>query len=249
MKKYFLCLVFTMINILSFGYDGESVWYCCECHGDYLGGYDLFCKSNDTLIYYNSYKIENDNTSKIVYEYHYHKIEYNQVIRSINDVPFYKGYNLEKIPNIPNEPGLPTFAKEFCEYTNILSFLEIPQTFKYGYIDSYSWSLNSASGINFEIKYANTNPKTIKYIDIYFIVKNPVNDICEILYNNGSNICHLRCVGPLEPFNCGSWNWDAAYYTTRDAHYLHLTKFVITYMDGTKYTLVKELAYKHNIRE
>lgn len=233
-----------MINILSFGYDGEGVWYCCECHGDYLGGYDLLSKSNDTLIYCNRYKIENDNTSKIVYEYHYHKIDYSHVKRSINGEPIYQGYNLEKILNIPNKVGL-----EFCEHSKLLSLTEISQTFKYGYIDSYGWSLNSASGINFEIKYTNTNPKTIKYIDIYFILKNPVNDICEILYNNGSNICHLRCVGPLEQFGCGSWSWDAAYYTTRDAHYLYLTKFVITYMDGTKYTLVKELAYKHHIRK
>lgn len=249
MKKYFLCLIFTMINILSFGYDGERVWYRCDCHGDYLGGYDLCSKSNDTLIYCNRSIIENDYTSEIFNEYHYHKIVDIQVKRSINGEPLYKDNNLEKIPNIPNELGLSTFAKEFCEEANFVFIDGILQTFKYGYIDSYYWSLNSVGGINFEINYTNTNPKTIKYIDIYFIVKNPVKDICKILYNNGSYICHLRCVGPLEQFGCGSWSWDAAYYTTRDARYLHLTKFVITYMDGTKYTLVKELAYKHDIRE
>ena len=91
----------------------------------------------------------------------------------------------------------------------------------------------------------NKNSKAIKYIDIYFIIKNPVGDICKILYNGGSNTGHLRCVGPIEQFETGTYSWDTVYYTTGDASHLYFTKFVITYMDNTKYTLVKELAYKY----
>ena len=64
-------------------------------------------------------------------------------------------------------------------------------------------------------------------------------------YNNGSNTGHLRCVGPIEQYDSGTWSWDAVYYTTGDASNLYFTKFVITYMDNTKYTLIKELAYKY----
>ena len=40
---------------------------------------------------------------------------------------------------------------------------------------------------------------------------------------------------------------DAAYYTSGDASNMYFKKFVITYMDNTKYTLVKELAYREYI--
>jgi hypothetical protein len=222
-----------MINILSFGQTSlETI--NCDCHHHKVYECVPRYKSNDTLIYVTPYFISNDITSKMYCEYHYKKTD------------------IENIPDSIKETLLDTKeillnAEQTCAIKDAVSILHISETFKYGYIDSFSWSLNSVNGINFEIAYVNTNPKTIKYIDIYFIVKNSVDDICRIKYNNGSNICHLKCVGPLEQFDYGSWSWDAAetkYYTTGDAHYLHLTKFVITYMDGTKYTLVKELAFK-----
>lgn len=224
MKKIFLSLIFTLVSIFSFGQTSLNN-ILCDCHYKFHKCIP-FDKSNDTLVYITEYEIFNDNISKDYTEYHYYKTDIKNIPDSIEQTEFKS-------------------ARRECRLMNFYSLTEIAKTFKHGFIDSWSWSTNSVNGIDFKIDYTNTNSKTIKYIDIYFIVKNPVGDICRISYNNGSNTGHLRCVGPLEQYDSGSWDWDAVYYTTGDASSLSFTKFVITYMDNTKHTLVKELAYKY----
>lgn len=226
MKKIIFSLIFTLVSIFSFGQTSLNE-ILCDCHCDFHNCVPIH-KSNDTIVYVTKYEIFNDNISKEYLEYHYDKTDIKDIPDSIKQTEFKS-------------------ARYECGLMNYSELIEITKTFKYGFINSWSWSMNSVNGINFEIEYTNTNSKTIKYIDIYFIVKNPVGDICRILYKNGSNIGHLRCVGPLEQYDYSSWSWDAAYYTTGDASNLYFTKFVITYMDNTKYTLVKELAYKYYI--
>lgn len=225
MKKLFLATILVLVSILSFGQTSLNK-ILCDCHYDFHECVPIN-RSNDTLVYGTRYEIFNDNISKGCFEFHYDKTDIKDIPDSIEQTEFKS-------------------ARHECELMNLYGLTKIAKTFKYGFINSWSWSTNSADGINFKINYTNTNSKTIKYIDIYFIVKNPVGDICN-LYNNGSNIGHLRCVGPLEQYDSSSWSWDAVYYTTGDASNLHFTKFVITYMDNTKYTLVKELAYKYYI--
>lgn len=49
---------------------------------------------------------------------------------------------------------------------------------------------------------------------------------------------NVRGVGPVEPFDSGSWAWDrATHYTSADASEMRIVKMVITYMDGTKKTI------------
>lgn len=225
-----------MVSILSFCQNnGENIQeklnmknILCNCHAKFHYGTE-YKKNNDTIVYLVPIKIYNDYNELLTVELHYEQINKNE----IND-------------SLPNIDSCFSNVREFC---GLLNFSQkenkIAKTFKHGYINKWSWNTNSVNGIDFNIAYTNTNTKTIKYIDIYFIVKNPVGDICRISYNNGSNICHLKCVGPIEQFETGSYSWDAAYYTTGDASNLYFTKFVITYMDNTKYTLVKELAYKY----
>lgn len=224
MKKIFLIAVFTLVSILSFGQTSLNN-ILCDCHGEFHNCMP-FSKSNDTLVYVAKYEIFNDNISKEYFECHYDKTDVKNINDSIEQTKFES-------------------AKYECGLMNFHYLTEITKTFKHGFINSWSWSTNSVNGIDFKINYTNTNSKTIKYIDIYFVVKNPVGDICRISYNNGSNTGHLRCVGPIEQYDSGSWSWDAVYYTTGDASNLYFKKFVITYMDNTKYTLVKELAYKY----
>ena len=228
MTKIILTIVFTLVSIVSFGQTSLNniLHDCyCDCHYDFHKCIP-FHKNNDTLVYVTKYEIFNSNISKEYWEFHYDKTDIKNITDSIKQTVFES-------------------AKKECELMNFHRLTEIGETFKHGFINSWSWSTNFVNGINFKINYTNTNSKTIKYIDIYFIVKNPVGDICRISYNNGSNTGHLRCVGPIEQYDSGTWSWDAVYYTTGDASNLHFTKFVITYMDNTKYTLIKELAYKY----
>ena len=107
----------------------------------------------------------------------------------------------------------------------------------YGFMQKWGWELNSAQGIEPYFCFFNSSKKTIKYVDFYFSVFNAVGDKCYLKYER-SYIGNVRGVGPVEPFESGSWNWDrATHYTSGDASEMRIVKLVITYMDGTTKTL------------
>jgi hypothetical protein len=106
-----------------------------------------------------------------------------------------------------------------------------------GFMQRWGWELNSAQGIEPYFCFFNSSKKTIKYVDFYFSVFNAVGDKCYLKYER-SYIGNVRGVGPVEPFDSGSWNWDrATHYTSGDASEMRIVKLVITYMDGTTKTL------------
>ena len=213
MKKIILSFVFVMMSILSYSQiDFNGFCDCCSYPESHLKDNTyIIVHKKDTLILANYFFIGND-IKQNEYNFLHYTLYHNN-----------KNYNLELIDSLKDSKIIP-----LINYLNYEEIKKIGKTFKYGYIDKYSWSTNSVNGINFNISYTNTNSKTIKYIDIYFIIKNPVGDT-------------------IKQYNNGYWSWNAVYYTTGDASNLHFTKFVITYMDNTKYTLVKELAYKYYI--
>lgn len=236
MKKILFVCISVLLNLIAFSQEVKLEHFLCDCHIDFYDGMSVG-KTDYTVIYYVPIEIYNNNISKLYGEYHYN--------RAISKDPLVSKLMFE-LDTITDDTGNPITAKEFCIGMNRVNTTLISETFKYGYIDDWSWSLNSANGINFNITYTNTNKKTIKYIDIYFIVKNPVGDICSLRFDH-TNTGHLTCVGPIKQYHSGKYEWDAVYYTTGDASNLYFKKFVITYMDNTKYTLVKELAYKDYI--
>lgn len=106
-----------------------------------------------------------------------------------------------------------------------------------GFMQRWGWELNSAQGIEPYFCFFNSSKKTIKYVDFYFSVFNAVGDKCYLKYER-SYIGNVRGVGPVEPFDSGSWNWDrATHYTSGDASEMRIVKLVITYMDGTTKTI------------
>jgi len=71
----------------------------------------------------------------------------------------------------------------------------------------------------------------------HFSIYNPVGDKCYLRYEN-SYVGSVRGVGPVEPFESGSWNWErVTHYTSSDASNMKIVKLVITYMDGTTKTI------------
>lgn len=106
-----------------------------------------------------------------------------------------------------------------------------------GFMQKWGWELNSAQGIEPFFTFFNSSKKTIKYIDFYFSVYNAVGDKCYLKFER-SYVGNVRGVGPVEPFEAGSWNWDrATHYTSGDASEMRVVKVVITYMDKTVKTL------------
>ena len=121
---------------------------------------------------------------------------------------------------------------------------DIVELLNYGYVNDYfkllkkeaphglfiEWGWNNDFSISFNFRYLNTNKKTIKYIEVFWVLKNDVGDVRK----TGS----FRGTGPLAEFESAEWNWDhSGYYASGDASKMSLTKVLITYMDGTRVTI------------
>lgn len=133
------------------------------------------------------------------------------------------------------------FTNANAERVNLYNYIqftdEVAKLAPNGYIVDWGWNLNSADGIEPSFSYFNTSNKTIKYVDFYFSIYNAVGDKCILKYPR-SYIGNVRGVGPVEPGNYSTWNWDrATHYTTGDASEMRINKIVITYMDKTVKTL------------
>ena len=114
-----------------------------------------------------------------------------------------------------------------------------------GYIDDWGWSKNSIGYAAPRFKFVNTNSKTIKYITFYVQYENAVGDLVRD-YMDGSTTFSYRGIGPIEQFESGSYNWeDDCPYFIKNAATAKVTKVVIEYMDGSKYTLIKELKFNN----
>jgi len=133
------------------------------------------------------------------------------------------------------------FSNQSAAIFNIIQYNEfkdkVNKAAPNGFMQKWGWELNSAQGIEPFFCYFNSSKKTIKYADFYFSVFNAVGDKCYLKYER-SYIGNVRGVGPVEPFEAGSWNWDrATHYTSGDASEMRIVKLVITYMDGTTKTI------------
>lgn len=103
---------------------------------------------------------------------------------------------------------------------------KLKKTAPFGYVEEWGWN-NEYSMVTFNIRYANTNSKTIKYLTVYFKITNDVGDIRKTGYFQGT--------GPLKEGESASWEWDSSsYFTAGDASEMSITKIVLTYMNGTK---------------
>ena len=110
---------------------------------------------------------------------------------------------------------------------------EVKKEAPYGYFNDWNWSSEYGS-IKFDFKYTNTNKATIKYIDVYWVVTNDVNDV--------RKTGHFKGTGPLAEFESASWNWDySSYYVAGDASHMVITKVILTYTNGTTKTLTKSM--------
>ena len=133
------------------------------------------------------------------------------------------------------------FSNQSAAIFNIIQYNEfkdkVNKAAPNGFMQKWGWELNSAQGIEPFFTFFNSSKKTIKYIDFYFSVYNAVGDKCYLKYER-SYVGNVRGVGPVEPFETGSWSWDrATYYTSGDASEMRVVKVVITYMDKTVKTL------------
>lgn len=113
------------------------------------------------------------------------------------------------------------------------AFNEAKKLAPFGYFGDWGWGTEYGY-VTFNFEYTNLNSKTIKYIDVYWYVTNDVNDIC------GKG--HFKGVGPVETGDLGSWEWDdSPYYVSSSASNMSISKVILTYMNGTKQVLSKNM--------
>lgn len=116
-------------------------------------------------------------------------------------------------------------ARCFC-YQNYADYWkQLKKAAPYGYVEDWNWN-DTYGMVSFDICYTNTNPKTIKYLTVYFKITNDVGDVRKTGYFKGT--------GPLKEGETASWDWDtSSYFTSGDSTTLSITKLVLTYMNGT----------------
>lgn len=124
----------------------------------------------------------------------------------------------------------PEVFNAFC-YTDALN--QLKKKAPYGFFNEWGWD-DEYSSITFNFTYTNLNRKTIKYINVFFVVTNDVGDV--------RKTGNFKGTGPLAEFESASWNWDhSSYYVAGDASKMSINKVVITYMDGTQKVLPKNM--------
>lgn len=113
------------------------------------------------------------------------------------------------------------------------AFDEVNKIAPYGYFEDWEWD-NEYGTVSFNFRYTNTNKATIKYIDVYWVITNDVNDV--------RKTGHFQGTGPLEEWQTASWDWDySSYYVAGDATNMNITKVIITYTNGQKKVLTKSM--------
>lgn len=101
------------------------------------------------------------------------------------------------------------------------------------------WGWDDEFSVSFHFDYVNINPKTIKYIDVYWKITNDVGDV--------RKTGHFKGTGPLKQYMSANWSWDSSsYYVAGDASNMEITKVILTYMNGTQKVLGKSQVHVNN---
>ncbi len=107
---------------------------------------------------------------------------------------------------------------------------------KYG-LSIISWNVYDQSeytdGTGFRIKFYNPTKKTIKYITINLVGYNAVDDAVS---SSGKYTLSPKCVGPLEPDNAGSYDFEYLWFTDL-VEYAKIKSIVVQYTNGTSKTI------------
>lgn len=199
---------------------------CSLCDKTVYGEDSLFCTGfrNDTLFHITREDLALDETYLKVHKmYVPASLKSNEKFRYHFEVygDSLRAFKLAAL----NDP------ESFNSYTAYNALQKVSAKAPNGYFEDWGWN-DEYGSITFHFKYTNTNKKTIKYIEVFWVVTNDVGDVRK----TGS----FRGTGPLAEWETASWDWDhSMYYVAGDATNMNITKVIITYMNGAKVTIPK----------
>lgn len=178
--------------------------------------------NNDTLFYLTH--------EDMALDVQYTKVHYCKVPQKLKERKDFAYHNEVYADSLIKHKNI--LSTEVVGYINYNSMDEaiakVKKMAPYGYVESWSW--DDEFSVTFEFSYRNLNKRTIKYIDVYWVIQNDVGDIRK----SG----HFSGTGPVEYLSGGSWDWDNSYYyVAGDASTMIIKKIIITYTNGTKQVL------------
>lgn len=205
-----------------------------------VGYSDLACTDCDEVFNKDSIKalgIKNDSIYFIIYRegdlgldgYNaIHVAKISQSLKESND--FMLHYNAFKDSLVRTDVDYGTILCNTNSANTSKYFNKLRKKAPYGFIKDWGWN-NSYGFASMNLTYENLNPKTIRYIAIYFKITNDVGDVrC---------IGHFTGTGPVGQYSSVEWNWDNVQYPiSDDATNMQITKIIITWMNKAKTTLI-----------
>ncbi|MDA1027833.1 MAG: hypothetical protein O3B41_02105, partial [Bacteroidetes bacterium] len=100
---------------------------------------------------------------------------------------------------------------------------------------SFSFSVNSAGGLEPTIYIKNISEKRIKYTAVEVRIFNPVGDPAPDKFG-ADNLMAIRLVGPIESMDSGVYSFDSAVYYNNTAVCGEVQRVTFEFTDGTTYT-------------
>ena len=201
--------------------------YCDLCQKNVRTNDSTFCMAikNDSIYWATT---NTGYLDEIILEMHAAKMT-KVLIENASFASHYKIYADSLQYSKPDYSASKASIGNLFAYENYLD--NVKKLAPHGFFVDWGWD-NEYSMITFNFKYMNTNKKTIKYITVYWTVKNDVGDVRKTGYFKGT--------GPLKEWESASWDWDSSsYFVAGDASIMNITKVVLNYMDGTSVTLSK----------
>ncbi len=199
---------------------------CSLCDKTVYSEDSLFCigYKNDTLYHVTSEEMALEETYIKI-----HKMYVPPILKSNEKFRFH--FEVYGDSLMSNNSILMTDPEGINSYSAYEALQKIKAKAPNGFFDDWGWG-SEYGNVSFNFKYTNTNKKTIKYIEVFWVITNDVGDVRK----TGS----FKGTGPVEEWESGSWNWDySMYYVAGDASKMNIRKVIITYMNGTSVTIQK----------
>lgn len=114
----------------------------------------------------------------------------------------------------------------------------------HGFVNEWGWKNDGIDHLDaFRLSFFNSSNKTIKSLEIHINFKDKDEYYLKPMLSNKGYDITLTCKEQIKPMDISGYQWDLSDMFIFNAEYCNISKIIIYYTDGTKYTLIKELKF------